>query len=87
MALRWIGWDNGDVTVIALPGRITLGQGTTRLREALRQVFDRGRIHALTTIRAAGGQLRVAKRQSLMRDLLQVTRVYTSKSSPTTTAP
>ena len=97
-SLSWIDWDNGDVTVIALTGKITLGDGTVRLREAVRQALDRGRnklilhlgevlyvdssglgemVHSLKTVRAEGGQLKLAKLQSLTRDLLQVTRLST----------
>ena len=43
MGLTWIDWDSGNVTVIALTGRITLGEGTSRLREAVRQALERGR--------------------------------------------
>jgi anti-sigma B factor antagonist len=43
MALSWIDWDTGDVTVVALTGRVTLGEGTSRLRGAVQQALDRGR--------------------------------------------
>jgi anti-sigma B factor antagonist len=43
MSLSWIDWDSGEVTVVALTGRLTLGQGTSRLRDAVRQALDRGR--------------------------------------------
>ena len=97
MALSWIDWDNGDVTVVALTGRITLGEGTSRLRDAVRQALDRGRnklvlnlaevmyvdssglgelVHALTSVRRGGGQLKLSNLQALMRDLIQVTRLY-----------
>jgi anti-sigma B factor antagonist len=98
MSLSWIDWDTDDVTVIALTGRITLGEGTSRLREAVRQALDRGRnkivlnlgevmyldssglgemVHSLTTVRAEGGQLKLAKLQSLTRDLIRITRLFT----------
>ncbi len=98
MSLSWIDWDSGDVTVVALTGRITLGQGTARLRDAVRAALDRGRnklvlnfaevsyvdssglgelVHALTSVRSNGGQLKLSNLQSLMRDLIQITRLYT----------
>ena len=43
MSLSWIDWDSGEVTVIAFTGRITLGEGTSRLREAVKETVDRGR--------------------------------------------
>ena len=47
MSLEYIDWDTGDVTVINLTGRITLGQGTQRLRQSIREVLDRGRTRIL----------------------------------------
>ena len=97
MALSWIDWDSGDVTVVALTGRITLGEGTSRLRDAVRQTLERGRnkivlnlaevvyvdssglgelVHALTSVRRGGGQLKLSNLQALMRDLIQITRLY-----------
>ena len=43
MALQYIDWDIGEVTVINLIGRITLGKGTMCLRQGVREVLDRGR--------------------------------------------
>jgi anti-sigma B factor antagonist len=98
MALSWIDWDTGDVTIVALTGRITLGDGTARLRDAVRQVLERGRnkivlnlaevmyvdssglgelVHALTSVRRGGGQLKLSNLQALTRDLIQITRLYT----------
>jgi anti-sigma B factor antagonist len=97
MALSWIDWDSGDVTVVALTGRITLGEGTSRLRDAVRQTLERGRnkivlnlaevvyvdssglgelVHSLTSVRRGGGQLKLSNLQALMRDLIQITRLY-----------
>lgn len=98
MALSWIDWDTGDVTIVALTGRITLGEGTARLRDAIRQTLERGRnkivlnfaevvyvdssglgelAHALTTVRASGGQLKLCSLPSMTRDLIQITRLCT----------
>lgn len=47
MSLTYIDWDIGDVTVISLAGRITLGEGTSRLRTAVRDAIARGRTKIL----------------------------------------
>lgn len=47
MSLEYVDWDDGDVAVITLSGRITLGQGTERLREAVQEVMRRGRTKVL----------------------------------------
>ena len=47
MSLEYVDWDIGEVTVINLTGRITLGQGTQRLRQSILEVLDRGRRHIL----------------------------------------
>lgn len=43
MTLDYIDMDIDDVTEIVLTGRITLGQGSQRLREAVDAVLERGR--------------------------------------------
>jgi anti-sigma B factor antagonist len=43
MGLEYVDWDIGEVTVINLAGRITLGQGTQRLRQSILEVLERGR--------------------------------------------
>jgi anti-sigma B factor antagonist len=43
MSLQYVDWDIGDVTVVNLSGRITLGDGTSRLRRAVREAMERGR--------------------------------------------
>lgn len=43
MSLHYIDWDSGEVTVIDFTGRMTLGEGTARMREALQEVLQRGR--------------------------------------------
>lgn len=47
MSLEYVDWDDGDVAVITLSGRITLGQGTEKLREAVQEVMRRGRTKVL----------------------------------------
>ncbi len=43
LTLDYIDWDIGEVTVINFTGRITLGQGSERFRESVREVLGRGR--------------------------------------------
>jgi anti-sigma B factor antagonist len=43
LALNCIDWDIGEVTVLNLAGRITLGEGTLRLRETIDEILARGR--------------------------------------------
>jgi anti-sigma B factor antagonist len=43
VALEYIDSDIGDVTVISFTGRITLGEGTAKLRQAVEDVLARGR--------------------------------------------
>jgi anti-sigma B factor antagonist len=42
-ALDYIDWDIGEVTVINFTGRLTLGQGSERFRQSVREVLERGR--------------------------------------------
>jgi anti-sigma B factor antagonist len=99
MMVNWIDWDRGGVTVIGLSGRITLGEGRTTLRDAIRQALDRGRnkivlnfaevqyidssglgelVHALTSVRRSGGQLKLSNLHARIRSLLQITRLDTA---------
>ncbi|HZT38224.1 MAG TPA: STAS domain-containing protein [Bryobacteraceae bacterium] len=98
MSLEYIDWDIGDVTVINLSGRITLGEGTSRVRAAVREALARGRKNLLlnlhdvfyldssglgelvtlhTTVRKAGGHLKLMKLNELTRNLLTVSKLYT----------
>jgi anti-sigma B factor antagonist len=43
MGLQYIDFDIGAVTVINLAGKITLGEGTSRLKQAVDEVLARGR--------------------------------------------
>jgi len=88
----------GDVSVLDVAGRITLGEGSSTLREALRSFssvkaakillnledvsyIDSSGIGELvsgfTNIQEAGGQLKLLKLTKRVRDLLQITKLYT----------
>jgi anti-sigma B factor antagonist len=47
MCLDYLDWDVGDVAVITLIGRITLGKGTELLRQVVGEVMERGRVKLL----------------------------------------
>ena len=50
MGLQCIDWDIGDVTVINLIGRLTLGDGTSKLRQAVEDVIQRGRLQVILNL-------------------------------------
>jgi anti-sigma B factor antagonist len=98
VSLNFIDMDVGDVTIIHLTGRITLGRGTETLRQAFEEVLGRGRtsivldfdevvyvdssglgelVLARKRVIEAGGMLKLMKLKQIMRDLIQVTRLYT----------
>lgn len=47
MSLQYVDSDIGDVTVVELTGRLTLGRGTEALREVIDTVLARGRPNIL----------------------------------------
>ena len=88
----------GDVTVIDVAGRITLGEGSSALRDALRDLVKSDHkkillnlsevsyidssgigelVSAYTTITNAGGQLKLLGLTNRVKDLLQITKLYT----------
>ena len=88
----------GDVSVLDISGRITLGEGSSVLRESLRDFasiknskvllnledvsyIDSSGIGELvsgfTNIQETGGSLKLLKLTKRVRDLLQITKLYT----------
>jgi anti-sigma B factor antagonist len=88
----------GDVTVIDVSGRITLGEGSSTLRDALRDMVKNGHkdillnlkdvsyidssgigelVSAYTTITNGGGHLKLLGLTHRVKDLLQITKLYT----------
>ncbi len=88
----------GDVSVLDVAGRITLGEGSSTLRESLRGIttvknakillnledvtyIDSSGIGELvsgfTNIQEMGGQLKLLKLTKRVKDLLQITKLYT----------
>jgi anti-sigma B factor antagonist len=88
----------GDVTVIDVAGRITLGDGSSALREALRDLVTKGQkkillnlgdvtyidssgigelVSGFTTVTNSGGNLKLLNLNKRVKDLLQITKLYT----------
>jgi len=88
----------GDVTVLDLAGRITLGEGSSTMRDALKEVLAQGHnkillnlsevsyidssgigelVSAFTTVTNQGGQLKLNGLNKRVKDLLQITKLYT----------
>ena len=88
----------GDVTVIDVSGRITLGEGSSALRDILRELTAKGDkkillnlgdvsyidssgigelVSGFTTVANQGGTLKLLSLTKRVKDLLQITKLYT----------
>jgi anti-sigma B factor antagonist len=88
----------GDVTVVDLAGRITLGEGSSTLRDSLKELVGKGEkkillnlgdvtyidssgigelVSGFTTVTNKGGSLKLLGLNKRVKDLLQVTKLYT----------
>ena len=88
----------GDVSVVDVTGRITLGEGSSALRDELRALVGKNQkkillnlgdvsyidssgigelVSGFTTVTNAGGQLKLLKLSKRVKDLLQITKLYT----------
>jgi anti-sigma B factor antagonist len=88
----------GDVSVVDVAGRITLGEGSSALRDTLREMVNKGQkkillnlgevsyidssgigelVSAFTTVTNGGGQLKLLNLTKRVKDLLQITKLYT----------
>ncbi len=88
----------GNVSVIDVAGRITLGEGSSALRETLREMVAKNQIKILlnladvtyidssgigelvsgyTTVTNTGGSLKLLNLNKRVKDLLQITKLYT----------
>jgi anti-sigma B factor antagonist len=88
----------GDVTVIDVAGRITLGEGSSNLREGIREMLAKGNkkillnlgevtyidssgigelVSGFTSVANGGGQLKLINLTKRVKDLLQITKLYT----------
>ena len=88
----------GDVSVVDVAGRITLGEGSSALRDMLREMTGKGSkkillnlgevsyidssgigelVSGFTTVTNGGGQLKLLGLNKRVKDLLQITKLYT----------
>jgi anti-sigma B factor antagonist len=88
----------GDVTVIDAEGRITLGEGSSAFRDAIRDLTAKGNkkmllnladvtyidssgigelVSAFTSVTNQNGQLKLLNLTKRVKDLLQITKLYT----------
>lgn len=88
----------GDVTVIDAAGRITLGEGASAFRDAIRDLAAKGNkklllnlgevsyidssgigemVSGFTSVTNNGGQLKLLGLSKRIKDLLQITKLYT----------
>jgi anti-sigma B factor antagonist len=88
----------GDVTVIDVAGRITLGEGSSVLRDAMRDLVGKSQkkillnlgevsyidssgigelVSGFTTVTNSGGALKLLNLNKRVKDLLQITKLYT----------
>ncbi len=88
----------GDVSVIDVAGRITLGEGSSALRDLLREMVGKGQkkillnlgdvsyidssgigelVSGFTTVTNSGGELKLLNLNKRVKDLLQITKLYT----------
>ena len=88
----------GDVTVVDVSGRITLGDGASTFRDTLRDQASKGNkklllnlaevsyidssgigemVSGFTTVSNQGGQVKLLNLTKRVKDLLQITKLYT----------
>ena len=88
----------GDVSVVDVAGRITLGEGSSALRDLLREMVGKAQkkillnlgdvsyidssgigelVSGFTTVTNQGGQLKLLNLTKRVKDLLQITKLYT----------
>ena len=88
----------GNVTVVDVTGRITLGEGSSALRETLRDLVNKHQnkillnladvsyidssgigelVSGYTTVTNTGGSLKLLNLNKRVKDLLQITKLYT----------
>jgi len=98
MSLRATHRDAGEVTVVDLSGRITLGEGSALLRKTVRGLLGEQRkrivlnladvdyidssgigelVSGFTSVKNQGGDLKLLQLTKRVRDLLQITKLYT----------
>ena len=98
MSVKLTSRQVGDVTVIDAAGRITLGEGASAFRDAIRSFAAKGdkklllnlgevsyidssgigeMVSGFTTVTNGGGKLKLVGLSKRVKDLLQITKLYT----------
>ena len=98
MSVKLTSRQVGDVAVIDAAGRITLGEGASAFRDAIRDFAGKGSkklllnlsevsyidssgigemVSGFTTVTNNGGQLKLVGLSKRVKDLLQITKLYT----------
>jgi anti-sigma B factor antagonist len=98
MSIKLSSRQIGDVTVVDAAGRITLGEGSSALRDTLRDMVAKGQkkillnlsevsyidssgigelVSGFTTVTNQGGSLKLLGLTKRVKDLLQITKLYT----------
>src|ERR1044071_4134148 len=98
MSIKLTNRQVGDVTGVDAAGRITLGEGSSALRDMLRDMVSKGQkkillnlaevsyidssgigelVSGFTTVTNSGGQLKLLNLTKRVKDLLQITKLYT----------
>src|ERR1035441_2827525 len=98
MSIKLSNRQVGDVTVVDDAGRITLGEGSSGLRDTLRDMVAKGQkkillnlsevsyidssgigelVSGFTTVTNQGGSLKLLGLTKRVKDLLQITKLYT----------
>lgn len=98
MSVKLTSRQVGDVTVIDAAGRVTLGEGASAFRDAIRNFAAKGdkklllnladvsyidssgigeMVSGFTTVTNGGGQLKLVGLSKRVKDLLQITKLYT----------
>lgn len=88
----------GDVIIVDLSGRITLGDGSGTIRETVKDLLEKGRksillnmanvtyvdsaglgelVGSFASVRNQNGQIKLLNAQKKVRDVLQITKLYT----------
>jgi len=86
------------VTIVDISGRIELGEGSSVIRNTVKELIGKGQkkillnlgdvnyidsagvgelVSAFTSVRNQGGELKLLKLTKKVRDLLQITKLYT----------
>lgn len=98
MSVKLTSRQVGDVTVLDAAGRVTLGEGASAFRDAIRNFVAKGdkklllnladvsyidssgigeMVSGFTTVTNGGGQLKLVGLSKRVKDLLQITKLYT----------